>query len=347
MHTLMYVYVYDKYSSSDPLVVGTPRLPSGPRVFASMMHGGYVNIRSHLEVQTINFICILLVLLSLVMPLRFRPRWCLEDQVLPLVPKTLDLVDINRVGIDDRDNCNWFILNLKATANVEWLMKNLKLHSRWWMLNSKRVPLINEILEVINNINKNRKTAVHARLVVPIKIRNHVIFVLKDARAVKLAIDSDEPNFEDLDWFVHELGEDIGKLPAKGSSSATKPLHDEDPLVSEIIDNVVQDLKQHHACKTVCFVRSRRAFKVVKKNLKRPMHFHVPLFNKKRRQIVDRQDPQSVEQLRDAVTEVSSQVLQFLAGNPGSVPDCPVEPLEDDQQEENHEPSESDTEDRD
>ena len=106
---------------------------------------------------------------------------------------------------------------------MEWLSEHLRLASTWWLLNSRKVPLLQELLKQIEGKNMRSKRATSTcRLVVSILLRDHVLLVLNDARAPILAFDANEPNFAALEWFVNELASDIKEMQAAaGSSGAT------------------------------------------------------------------------------------------------------------------------------
>ena len=152
-----------------------------------------------------------------------QKKWCLGRRALPLVPWKASKVDLHGVtGEADVDEARLLLLNFKATANMEWLSEHLKLRSTWWLLNSRKVPLLQELLKQIEEKNIRAKSAASTcRLVVSILLRDHVLLVLNDARAPILAFDANEPNLAALEWFVNELASDIQEMEAAVGSSGT------------------------------------------------------------------------------------------------------------------------------
>ena len=80
-----------------------------------------------------------------------------------------------------------------------WLERALDLPARWWILNSKSVPLLQEILYLIGSL-KSKGTAKttedlirrRSNMVVGLEIRHHLILVVNDARSVTLALDVED-----------------------------------------------------------------------------------------------------------------------------------------------------------
>ena len=118
-----------------------------------------------------------------------QKKWCLEGRALPLVPWKADKVDLHDVtGEVDIDEAPLLLLNFKATADMEWLSEHLRLRSRWWLLNSRKVPLLQELLKQIEGKNiRAKRAASTCKLVVSILLRDKVVLVLNDARAPILA----------------------------------------------------------------------------------------------------------------------------------------------------------------
>ena len=192
---------------------------------------------------------------------------------MPLVPWKADKVDLHDVtGEADVDDAPLLLLNFRATADMEWLSEHLRLASRWWLLNSRKVPLLQELLKQIERKNiKAKRAASTCKLVVGILLRDKVVFVLNDARAPILAFDANEPNFAALEWFVKELASDIQEM----ESGATRhpPSSDTTPSSSchegeELAKDVVAKLKRHPLCQNAWFLPSRGSFKILRTDKK-------------------------------------------------------------------------------
>ena len=155
---------------------------------------------------------------------------------------------------------------------MEWLSEHLRLASRWWLLNSRKVPLLQELLKQIERKNiKAKRAASTCKLVVGILLRDKVVLVLNDARAPILAFDANEPNFAALEWFVKELAFDIKEM----ESGATRHLPSSDTTPSsschegeELAKDVVAKLKRHPLCQNAWFLPSRGSFKILRTDKK-------------------------------------------------------------------------------
>ena len=147
-----------------------------------------------------------------------QEKLCLGGQALPLVPWKADKVDLHGVtGEADIDEALLLLLNFKATADTEWLSEHLRLRKKWSLLNSRKVPLLQELPKQIEGKNIRAKRAASAcRLVVSILLRDNVLLVLNDARAPTLAFNANEPNFAALEWFRQRIGK---RHPGNGSKS--------------------------------------------------------------------------------------------------------------------------------
>ena len=193
---------------------------------------------------------------------------------MPLLHWKASKVDLHEVtGETDVDEAPLLLLNFKATADMEWLSEHFRLASRWWLLNSRKVPLLQELLKQIEGKNiRAKRAASTCKLVVSILLREEVVLVLNDARAPILAYDANEPNFAALEWFVKDLASDIQEMEAAvgssganttafNSSSDTTPpssCHEGEDLAKD----VVAKLRKHPLCQNAWFLPSRGSFKI-------------------------------------------------------------------------------------
>ena len=209
-----------------------------------------------------------------------QEKWCLGGRALPLVPWKAVTVDLHGVtGEADVDEARLLLLNFKATADMEWLSEHLRLQSRWWLLKSRKVPLLQELLKQIEGKNmRSKQAASTCRLVVSILLRDHVLLVLNDARAPILAFDANEPHFAAIEWFVNELASDIQEMEAAVGSSGTNTTavnssSDTTPSSSchegeDLAKDVVAKLKKHPLCQNAWFLPSRGSFKILRTDKK-------------------------------------------------------------------------------
>ena len=206
-------------------------------------------------------------LVSAAMPL-IQKQWCLGGRALPLVPWTASSkVDLHEVtGEQDLDDARVLLLTFRATANLDWLTDHLKLPSRWWLAKSRKVPLLQELLKLIEAKNTRAKRAASTcKLVVNILLRDHVFLVLNDTRAPVLAFDAEEPNMASLEWFVNELASDIKYMDTtwRPSSGSLEKNSSSDTIEEEILaKDAVAKLKRHPFCLNAWYLPSRGSFKI-------------------------------------------------------------------------------------
>ena len=202
-----------------------------------------------------------------------QQKWCLGGRALPLLHWKASKVDLHEVtGEADVDEAPLLLLNFKATADMEWLSEHLRLASRWWLLNSRKVPLLQELLKQIEGKNiRAKRAASTCKLVVNILLRDKVVLVLNDARAPILAFDANEPNFAALEWFVKELASDIQEMesgatrhPPSSDTTPSSSCHDGEELAKD----VVAKLKRHPLCQNAWFLPSRGSFKILRTDKK-------------------------------------------------------------------------------
>ena len=196
-----------------------------------------------------------------------QKQWCLGGRALPLVPWTANKVDLHGItGEQDVDEARVLLLNFKATADMEWLSEHLRLQSRWWLLKSRKVPLLQELLKQIEAKNIGaKKAASTCKLVVSILLRDHVFLVLNDTRAPVLAFDAEEPNMASLEWFVNELASDIKYMDTtwRPSSGSLEKNSSSDTIEEEILaKDAVAKLKRHPFCLNAWYLPSRGSFKI-------------------------------------------------------------------------------------
>ena len=215
-------------------------------------------------------------------PLSVDLRLCLNNIAVPYVEKDFDFYDTHQVlgdAHEDRDGVPWYLVNFKGSGDAVWLEKALDLPARWWSINSKSVPLLQEILYLIGSL-KSRGTAKttedlirrRSNMVVGLEIRHHLILVVNDARSVTLALDVEdiEDQKSKLLWFCEELRKDIQILKSQGSSSSSKRKAEKEPLppeFEEILQQVIEEtLLKHHLVRFAIFSPGRKALIVNKKN---------------------------------------------------------------------------------
>jgi hypothetical protein len=195
-----------------------------------------------------------------------------------------------------------------------------------------------EILKVFPSGDKKRCLASNSKIVVPIKVRGKALFVVNDGRSPAIVFDEQEPNWENLEWFLGEIQKD---LPARTSRISSKGPKENAPVEREeeedyIIKEALSNLKNHEKCKNAWFMSSRNSIKVVTTD-KRQKLFFVKDLRKRRKQALERLDEASWEAVRSSFLEVCSLAVVFLQQKPegassSSGPRLP--PVQEDTQEE-------------
>ena len=119
---------------------------------------------------------------------------------MPLLHWKASKVDLHAVtGEADVDEAPLLLLNFKATADMEWLSEHLRLASRWWLLNSRKVPLLQELLKQIDRKNiKAKRAASTCKLVVGILLRDKVVLVLSKVRNSTFLVLGSIPGFRNF-----------------------------------------------------------------------------------------------------------------------------------------------------
>ena len=250
------------------------------------------------------------------MPL-LEKKWCLGNVVLPLEQHTCDLVDLKKGVVGDDEDCSFLFLPLKSTGQTEWLEGHLKQRCRWWKRSGRYQPLMQELIEAIPGSSKKQKYAgLTSRVVVPIEVRGKTILVLNNRNAPALAFHEGDEEFESLQWFLQEMTKDLQELstgnskrdPAQGTR-----MMEEDEIIQEIVEN----LKQHANCKTAYFMPSSNRICVVT-HMKERKVLTVKDLNKRRKEALQRQDGQLWVRVRSSFLETCDAAINFLDGeNPG------------------------------
>ena len=97
--------------------------------------------------------------------------------------------------------------------------------------------------------------------------------MLNNRNSPSLAFYEEEPNFENLEWFLAELQKDFSKGaggPATGSEKRTEQTQSE--LPSDFIEEALSNLKDHPNCQNAWFLASRSSFKVKSKDKRQKIH---------------------------------------------------------------------------
>ena len=278
-------------------------------------------------------------------PLEVDRKLCLGGRSVPLVERELEFEDIFEVASGDLDEQMFECLSLKASMDPRWLQSAFKLSTKWWASNSCKVPLIQEIREIINSGKAKEGAAKRlsrkADVVVAINVRGHQILVLNTVLPVTLcwpqAKDDGDQGIETLEWFVSEFKKDLEGMQAsqgpsgesKGSSgrpTKVKASNKEQAIINDTIDT----FKAHPQCKTAHFLASRSSIKIIRKD-KKVRQFPLKRLVTKRRKALDRgEDEQAWGELQSIFDQIVPKAIGFLNGEENVDPET-VEDEEDTQ----------------
>ena len=262
-------------------------------------------------------------------------RLTLNDFAVPVVKKTMPVIDPYQLseGLDMNfeDEVEISLLSLKATADMTWLQKALKLHHRWWVRNHSHIPLLLEIRELIkkNKVYKGsgaRLPREHESMVL-LKVRERIICVQNLPNIVILGLTGTpgapqggpEDEVGALQWFLQELQKDIGILQGQEQEPADPSKVSKTPVAEEhqdAVEECIKSLVKHPHCQRAWYIPSRRSFRVVKKD-KSSSDFRVRAASKRKHG-----EQEDNEQFHKAL----SAAMEFLEPSdsaPAPLPDAP------------------------
>ena len=225
-----------------------------------------------------------------------QQQWCVGGLALRLEREPMTLMD-------EASAQDFLLLSLKSTGDLEWLNKYLEKPSRWWKSHGREQPLIQEFLEAITPGKYPPNT------VMPIVLRGKEILCRYMRASPTLAFFADKPDFESLEWFLRELEKDLvneGRTKRRRKTQETKESEEQ-----QIIDEILENIRDHENCSKAWFLDSRSSIKVLSCD-QRLKEFIVKAIKKKRAQALIQQDRESWEHLRSAFLEVVVEARIFL-----------------------------------
>ena len=119
-------------------------------------------------------------------------RLCLNGSSVPVETQTLAFVDPYSLAEEPDELLPVSLVRFSATADLNWLQQGLVLPTRWWRQNHHRVPLIQEILQLIQDKKPTRGSQVllprnHKKLL-PLPVRGRIRWFENNSRCVILAL---------------------------------------------------------------------------------------------------------------------------------------------------------------
>jgi len=250
------------------------------------------------------------------MNLSVQMRLCLGDMVIPIVKESLMFLDLHseaEAGMSE-DRAEWLLVNFAATGDLRWLEKGLNMGLRWWVKNSKTVPLLIEILDVIDS-NKHKlkgrdaKLPKHHNTVVAIRIRNEVIFVKNSSTHVVVAFNEGHGQTT-MAWLVAEFQKDISVMSGVDEGPPQKLRKIQmtlEPTLDMLLQSALTPIQKHENCQCATWVPSRTEFRV--KNYDNVIKsIRVNGFHRLRVQAEER----GLAGLEDQISRSQSMAIQFL-----------------------------------
>ena len=239
-------------------------------------------------------------------PLDLQYRLCIGQHAVPLEKDKKDFEDLHGVGNDEdlevkEEEQPFWLLTFKVVLRVMgsmWIMSYLNIKTYpVWVKYLQKMPILNEIREAIDKgkprleaKNLSRKPDV----VVALKIRGRVLYVVNKAQPVTLAFPVKDTSLKSmLTWFLGELAKDIMTMDAKteadeeqeasGSSIPDRPskaarVQKTYKQCQESLDHfqlAVESLKKHPLCKRAQYLPSKRSIRLFLEGKEGFQEFHI------------------------------------------------------------------------
>ena len=261
----------------------------------------------------------------------FEYKLCLGNVIVPLSSRFEDLVDLGDLVGGDETAVDFKFLIISARADMTWLTKALGLKAYEWRTNHRRLALVREIREAVESLKiqiQGRRPKM-PRCVVPLQIRGRVILAQHHALNLSLAFKPGEEK-EVLFWFMQEVRKDYEALKNSDLVQDLNPsqeTEDEDQQEpwhqtkeKEIIQNILQNLKNHENCHLAIWCSSRSSFKVTTVT-KQVRSFFVSQLKKRRLEAAghDSPEPAAIAFLNQQFDSAAQEALMFL--------ETPAEPV--------------------
>ena len=260
-----------------------------------------------------------------------------NDQVVLITEAaTLPIVDpfglAEEIGLNLEESLRSVkLLTLKASGDIRWLEKILKLPAQSLKSNLSKFPLLQEIKHCIEEHKKASNTArtrapTEWAALARIKIHSRNLFVQNRSNSVVLGlvgvIGSTAPQDEKevLHWFLRELQQDIGSL-SRGDVQKSFRCSEAPGPYEDQAQEVLENLRAHSGCSRANWCPSKVSFKIQKKNSKAWHLVRVPDLGKKKKTFVDSQEP---------FDKVLSLCIEYLSSSaPSSSSDPAVQEAQD------------------
>ena len=277
-------------------------------------------------------------------------KLCVNGWVVPGPSKVLATMDPFGLAESDKECMRATLVKFPASGPTSlrtWLHKILHLPtSTWWSQNCSRIPLLLEVLDLIDSKKPKGNTHAlrHPEAIMPMEVRGKVLWFMKNSRCVTLALleghekePEEEPAITDLQWFLKELRKDT-ELLLRAPVEAERPVGQElvppprgRPKTStprdceEIVDECLLRLRSHPQCRNAGYFDSRHCLWVARKGHKGRREFRVHELKRKRAASADHDHAGPVH---DAFDKAMSLALSFLGPEaPDTLGDGDAQPL--------------------
>lgn len=255
--------------------------------------------------------------------LEVKRRLCLNDCAVPAEEQGLSFLDPYNQSNETDENLSVSLVNFKASGDMKWLQKGLKLSSRWWVLNHHRIPVLKEILNLIRTSKPKKGGAgrlpKYHKSLLPLQVRGKVLWFQNDSRCVTLAVKKGQEALDDVQWFLQELSKDIEHLeevpegPVEVSKEIRAPIPED---INDIVNDSLQTIRDHPQCLSAVFLQSRSSIRVQRRNIKATKDLRVKDLKRKRAESVEQDNQDIVKRLFDPIVQsaISFLDLQVPAG---------------------------------
>ena len=272
------------------------------------------------------------------MDLKAEYKLCLNDEVVPAPVENityldpLGLAEDIQLNLDRMDRVE--LVSFKASHNMRWLEKVLKVPAQYMKTNLHKFRLMQEIKDEVEDIKKDIKVNARAptqwKSLLLLHIRNRILFVQNRTDCVIVGLvgvtgsTSCRDEEETLLWLARQFQQDLQLVqdpaadqPAGGWKRSSESWGDYEDEITEVIEN----LKKHPQCLKASWVPSRKSFRV-QKHSKAFKFFRVSNLGSRKKTSVN---------LEDIFGQVESSCLEFLDTSPSSASSAPA--IQDQEQE--------------
>lgn len=240
--------------------------------------------------------------------LQVARRLCVNECVVPAQDMQLPFVDPYGLTSEPGEELAVSLVDLKATANINWLQQAFKLPCRWWVRNHHRVPLVLEIQKLIRDQKptkggQSRLPRNHKSLL-PLQVRDKILWFMNDSRSVVLAIKHE--GLDDFQWFLQELHKDVhehvlGHEHAPEPSTRRKGVGEIPEDLQGPVLETLETIREHPQCLSAVWMPARFCFRVHRKSDKALKELRVKDLKRKRTQAAETDNESLVKNQFDVI----------------------------------------------